>query len=51
MESIRNISFDIEASKYIICCNGAVVYNIEKNETLYENYLNKEKLVLIRRAI
>lgn len=47
LESVRSISLDINASKYVICGNGAVVYNIENNETLYENYLDKEKVLKI----
>jgi len=47
LESVRSISLDINASKYIICGNGAEVYNIETNENIYENYLNKEKVLQI----
>jgi len=47
LESIRSISLDIEASPYIICGNGAVVYNINTNEIIYENYLDKEKVLKI----
>ncbi|MBR6504358.1 MAG: HAD family phosphatase [Clostridia bacterium] len=47
MESVRSISLDIGASKYIICGNGAIVYDIEKDETVYENYLDKDKVLKI----
>ena len=47
MESIKSISLDIEASKYIICGNGAVVYDIKDNQTIYENYLDKDKVLKI----
>ena len=47
LESVRSISLDINASKYIICGNGAIVYDIQKDETIYENYLDKEKVLKI----
>lgn len=47
IESVRSISLDIGASKYIICGNGAIVYDIENDETMYENYLTKEKVLKI----
>ena len=47
MESVRSISLDINASPYIICGNGAIVYDIENDEAIYENYLDKEKVLKI----
>jgi len=47
VESVKNISLDINASPYIICGNGAVAYDIKNNETVYENYLDKEKVLKI----
>ena len=34
LESVRSISLDIEASKYIICGNGAIVYDIENGKNI-----------------
>jgi len=47
MESVRSISLDINASKYIICGNGAIVYDIENDKPIYENYLDKDKVLKI----
>lgn len=47
LESVRSISLDLEASKFIICGNGAMVYNIKNDEIIYENYLDKEKVLKI----
>jgi len=46
-ESVRSISLDINASKYIISGNGAVVYDIQEDKAVYENYLDKEKVLKI----
>lgn len=43
IDSIKNIVKEAGASKYIIAGNGSVVYDIEADEILYENYISKEK--------
>ena len=43
IDSIKNISKEIGASKYIIAGNGAILYDICENKALYENYIPLEK--------
>lgn len=44
---IKSYALDLEADKYIICGNGAIIYDIEKNETIYQNFIPKEKVLKI----
>ena len=46
-ESVLTIAKEIGADKYYISGNGSVLYDIQKDEILYENYLNKEKVLEI----
>lgn len=46
-ESVLTIAKEIGANKYYISGNGSVLYDMKKNEILYENYLNKEKVLEI----
>lgn len=45
VDSIKTISNEIGNQKYLIAGNGAIVYDIEKQEILYKNYLKKEKVL------
>jgi len=45
IDSIKAISEEIGTQKYLIAGNGAIVYDIEKEEILYKNYLKKEKVL------
>ncbi len=42
--SVCEISKDINASKYVIACNGSFVYNYENDIEIFENALKKETL-------
>ena len=46
-ESVLTIAKEIGANKYYISGNGSVLYDMQKNEILYENYLSKEKVLEI----
>ncbi len=46
-ESVLTIAKEIGADKYYISGNGSVVYDIQNDKILYENYLNKEKVLEI----
>lgn len=46
-ESVLTIAKEIGADKYYISGNGSVLYDMQKNEILYENYLTKEKVLEI----
>lgn len=41
--SIKNIAKEIESNNYFIAGNGAVIYDIKKDEIIYENILKKSK--------
>lgn len=45
--SIKNIANEIGAKKYLIACNGALIYDMEKDEKIYSRYLKKEKVLQI----
>lgn len=47
IESIENISKEIGNIHYLISGNGAAVYNIEKKEVVYSNFLSKEQVLKI----
>ena len=47
IDSIRAIANEIESKKYFIAGNGAIVYDIEKDEIIYENCLKKQKVLEI----
>lgn len=45
IDSIKSISNEIGEQKYLIAGNGAILYDIEKQEILYKKYLKKEKVL------
>ena len=47
IDSIKTIAKEIGSKKYFIAGNGALIYDIQKNEVLYEKYMNKEKVLEI----
>ena len=47
IDSIQAIANEIESKKYFIAGNGAIVYDIEKKEIIYENCLKKQKVLEI----
>lgn len=47
IDSIQAIANEIESKKYFIAGNGAIVYDIEKDEIIYENCLKKQKILEI----
>ena len=47
IDSIKTIAKEIGSNKYFIAGNGALIYDIQKDEVLYENYMNKEKVLEI----
>ena len=47
IDSIKTIANEIGSKNYFIAGNGALIYDIQKDENLYENYLNKEKVLEI----
>lgn len=47
IDSIKAIAEELEIKGYFIAGNGALVYDIRKNEMIYENYIKKEKVLEI----
>ena len=47
IDSIKNIANEIGANKYFIASNGALIYDMEKEQTIYEKYLSKDKILEI----
>lgn len=43
VDSIRAIANEIECSRYIIAGNGAIIYDLKENKTIYEKYIPKSK--------
>ena len=47
IDSIKTIAKEIGSNKYFIAGNGALIYDIQKDEVLYEKYMNKQKVLEI----
>ena len=47
IDSIKTIAEELGIKGYFIAGNGALVYDIRKNEMIYENYIKKEKVLEI----
>lgn len=45
--SVKNLASEIGCSKYIICGNGAITYDIQKEELIYNRFLEKAKVLQI----
>lgn len=46
-KAILPIANEINSNKYLISGNGATIYDIQKNETIYNNYMSKNKVLEI----
>ena len=46
-DSVRNIANDIGAKSYIICGNGSLIYDLQKEEIIYEKFIDKKKALQI----
>ena len=47
ISSVRNLAMDLEADKYIISGNGAVVFDVEQDEIIYNRFLSKKQVLEI----
>lgn len=45
--SVKNIALELGADKYMICGNGTMVYDIKKEEVIYDAFMSKEKALEI----
>ena len=44
-DSVLNIAKEIGADKYFISGNGSMLYDIQKNRIVYENFIDKNKIL------
>lgn len=47
--SVRNLANEIGCNHYIICGNGAITYDLQKEEIIYNRFLEKAKVLQIIR--
>lgn len=47
IDSIRTIAKEIDSKNYFIAGNGALIYDMKNNETIYEKVLNTKKVLQI----
>lgn len=47
IDSIKSIAKDIGSEEYFIAGNGALIYDIQKDEIIYNKYMTKEKVLEI----
>ena len=43
--SVKNLADEVNANNYIICGNGAMVYDVKKENLLYSNFLSQKKVL------
>ena len=47
IDSVKNLAIELGVDNYLISGNGAVVYDIQKDEIIYNKFLSKEKVLQI----
>lgn len=47
IDSIKTIAEEINSTKYFIAGNGAIIYDVQKDEIIYEKYIPKSKVIEI----
>lgn len=47
LNSVKNISSDLGQNKYIICGNGSLIYDLQKEEIIYDKFIEKNKVLQI----
>lgn len=47
IDSIKTIAKEINSQNYFIAGNGSLIYDIKKDEIIYEKFLNKQKVLEI----
>ena len=45
--SVKSIANKTEANNYAVCGNGALIYNIKNQKIMYNNFIEKEKVLQI----
>lgn len=47
ISSVEDLANDLQANHYLISGNGAIVYDMQKKETVYDRFLSKEQILNI----
>ncbi len=47
IKSVENLANELGANHYMICGNGAITYDVQKQQILYNRFLEKEKVLQI----
>ena len=47
IDSVKNLATELEVDNYLISGNGAVVYDIQKDQIIYNRFINNEKVLQI----
>ena len=45
--SVKNFANDIGNNEYIICGNGSIIYDLQKDEIIYDKFIDKRKALQI----
>ncbi len=45
--SVKNIANDLVICNYIICGNGSLIYDLQKDEIIYDKFIDKKKVLQI----
>ena len=45
--SVKNLANELGANNYMICGNGAITYDIQKEKIIYDRYIEKNKVLQI----
>ena len=45
--SVKNLANELNTNNYIICGNGAIMYDMQGDEILYNKFLDKSKVLQI----
>lgn len=45
--AMENFAEELEANQYMICGNGATIYDLQNHKNIYNQYLSKEKILQI----
>lgn len=45
--SVKNIANDLGMCNYIICGNGSLIYDLQKEEIIYDKFIDKKKVLQI----
>ena len=45
--SVKNLAEELGGNKYIICGNGSLIYDLQKEEIIYDKFIDKNKVLQI----